>query len=203
MSWRNERKYIVDFRQLNDVYSWIHQRAFVKTYPDRKVNNCYFDTINLDCFFENHDGQSNRRKYRLRWYGNTENWRTSIFEEKIKNNDVNRKQYHKIDSTKFQQFREFYDYPFFIKNNLIPTVINNYKREYFSISGTEIRLTIDQKLRYYYPKNDILEILPSAFFPKVIIEIKSNKMNDVSNLDFMFPLTKMGKYVDGVTRLYL
>ena len=46
--------------------------AFTESYNARNVNTIYFDDTNCSSIFENLDGVSSKKKYRLRWYGNSE-----------------------------------------------------------------------------------------------------------------------------------
>ena len=68
-----------------------------KSYPDRWVNNIYFDNINLDLFNQSIEGISRRTKVRLRWYGDFHNIENSILELKLKSGHKNMK---KIDTYK-------------------------------------------------------------------------------------------------------
>ena len=69
---RYERKYKIE----NISYSLVeqsirlHPAGFQKLFPDRQVNNIYFDTMGLEFFKQSHEGSSPRVKIRLRWYGN-------------------------------------------------------------------------------------------------------------------------------------
>ena len=47
----------------------LHPASFRTLYPPRQVNNIYFDTRDLLGFRQNIAGQNERRKYRVRWYG--------------------------------------------------------------------------------------------------------------------------------------
>ena len=38
-------------------------------YPKRKINSLYFDDLNYSSINENLDGVSEKKKYRIRWYG--------------------------------------------------------------------------------------------------------------------------------------
>ena len=60
-----------------------------KTYPDRWVNNIYFDNINLDLFSQSIEGISKRTKVRLRWYGDFHNLENPVLELKCKSGHKN------------------------------------------------------------------------------------------------------------------
>ena len=56
-----------------ELLKWIasHPARFKTPYPDRKVNNVYFDTYGYDGFVQNLSGGSSRIKVRYRWYGDS------------------------------------------------------------------------------------------------------------------------------------
>ena len=69
---RFERKWI--FRSNNSlvlINALIRSNLFFRTqYPKRNVNSIYFDTYNFTSIRQNLDGVSNKKKIRIRWYGN-------------------------------------------------------------------------------------------------------------------------------------
>ncbi len=67
---RFERKYRIENMSIGHVIQIVksHPSGFYKAFPDRVVNNIYFDTPNLECFNDNLNGLSHRKKYRVRWY---------------------------------------------------------------------------------------------------------------------------------------
>ena len=68
---RYERKYRIEGQPaalvLREVYR--HPARFRPQHAARQVNNVYFDTPDLLTFHQNVEGHSQRKKYRLRWYG--------------------------------------------------------------------------------------------------------------------------------------
>ena len=85
---RHEIKCVLEAGQAAAVESWIalHPAAFRRAYADRKINNVYFDSPELDCFRENLSGTSSRTKCRLRWYGEDSAATNAVFELKRKRN---------------------------------------------------------------------------------------------------------------------
>ena len=65
---RYERK----FRLNNSIKETIKYRlfsmGFIESFPERKVNSCYFDMNNFDFAQDNINGINNRLKIRSRWY---------------------------------------------------------------------------------------------------------------------------------------
>jgi len=68
---RYERKYKLDLATPAFVKQVIkmHPASFRKIHPDRQVNNIYFDTIDLTTYKDNVIGIADRKKFRVRWYG--------------------------------------------------------------------------------------------------------------------------------------
>ena len=52
---------------------WLHMHpaGFFSPYPERQVNNVYFDTWDYRAYAENLAGVSERSKVRYRWYGDS------------------------------------------------------------------------------------------------------------------------------------
>ena len=68
---RHELKYRIDGVQESKILESLtsHPGGFKAHFPDRVINNIYFDTPNKVSFYQNVDGHDQRKKYRLRWYG--------------------------------------------------------------------------------------------------------------------------------------
>ena len=68
---RYERKYKIESITAEVVRQVVinHPASFRKIFPDRKVNNIYFDNIELSAYFDNVNGIADRQKIRVRWYG--------------------------------------------------------------------------------------------------------------------------------------
>jgi hypothetical protein len=69
--YRYERKFLVDRLDVHQVRALVklHPAMFYEPYPPRYVNNLYLDTEELDNYQENVSGTGERRKVRIRWYG--------------------------------------------------------------------------------------------------------------------------------------
>ena len=189
---------------------------FRKTYPERKINNIYFDNEELDFLFENIEGLSNRKKIRIRWYGECFGNINANLEYKIKNGNVGYKEIFK--DIKFN-LSEGSKLKYFLnkkKNSKIsrklelfqPILFNRYTRNYYETPNHDIRITIDEDIyskrlfsnsRISYKKKDKSDI--------VILEIKYSNNMDIETinnyLDFKFQVHKHSKYVYGVLNSYL
>ena len=61
---RYERKFRIEGLNWSALQQIIrqHPAAFCKAYPDRQVNNIYFDTPDFQAYHSNVNGAENRRK---------------------------------------------------------------------------------------------------------------------------------------------
>lgn len=66
---RFEDKYVVPLRLSVEGLFNLRRYGFEELYEDRVVNSIYFDDSEFSCFTENLEGNANRTKIRLRWYG--------------------------------------------------------------------------------------------------------------------------------------
>ena len=85
--WRYERKFVSDNLCYEQVEDAILENNFLfsEIYHKRQINNIYFDDIQFNAYHQNIEGLSQRKKYRLRWYGETfGEVKKPILEAKIK-----------------------------------------------------------------------------------------------------------------------
>ena len=70
---RNEIKFIASSQQYDHLLKWVklHPAGFYTNYPDRRVNNIYFDSHDYKAYADNLTGASFRAKVRYRWYGSS------------------------------------------------------------------------------------------------------------------------------------
>lgn len=67
---RLEQKIPIDGRRLGLVRAWLAHRCVpAADYPAGLVSSCYYDTRDLDEYFASFDGDFEKNKVRLRWYG--------------------------------------------------------------------------------------------------------------------------------------
>lgn len=204
---RYERKYIIQNVDLPSFIFEIQNNCFLEVFKERKINNLYYDSINLDSIFDNIDGLSNRKKYRVRWYGDTFKSSLKQFEIKFKSEFLNSKKIINIGEFQIKNHNDFHQTYIrlleILKENHLPLfcemntkflkLYNSYKRKYFLSGDKKIRITIDKELKFYSP------ITKNKFEEKsIIVEIKYDKdskfINELKNLS----LNKYSKYVKGV-----
>ena len=72
---RYERKWAVGGNVDTNAFLIAISRSnfmFTESYSARNINTIYFDDTNFSSIYENLDGVSYKKKYRLRWYGDPE-----------------------------------------------------------------------------------------------------------------------------------
>ena len=202
---RYEIKIVFDRFLRNHVSQWIrlHSAGFIQAYPPRKVNNIYFDTIDLDSLNDHISGISERRKLRLRWYGEAFVVQSALLEVKQKVNRLGWKDTQSISGPFDFQAMTWNDITTLIKQSsrdgflqMIeesnPVLINHYQREYYKAAyDDEIRVSVDTKLTTYLQKDNnkpnLQFALPSEGI--IILEVKCplEKSDQIPKLLDEFP----------------
>ena len=191
--YRNEIKYLlygVSRKTLFIQYK-LSSLLLSKSYPDRWVNNIYFDNINLDLFNQSIEGISKRTKVRLRWYGDFHNLENPLLELKSKRGHKNIKKsilikgkliYDKNLSKFFNSLINskglHKNYKYLLKE-LRPVLANRYFRSYHSSANNKYRVTTDTSLSF---ANLITSSLNYLYWKKQkdisIVELKFKKSDD-------------------------
>ena len=205
--YRYERKYLIKNVDVPSFLYEIYKNHFIEVFNERRINNLYYDDFDFNSLMDNIDGLSERKKYRIRWYGNTFENSIKQFEVKTKSEFVNTKKVIELGDYTFKDFSDFNsiydnllkclhlkDRQFFFdfqKNSL--KIFNSYLRKYYLSKDRNIRITIDDNLLFYSPltKNIFKET-------NVIVEIKYNKDIDFKNVFNQLTLNKYSKYVKGI-----
>ncbi len=205
---RYERKY--KFTELESALAkqlvQLNPSSFKVAYPDRWVNNIYFDTPDLTALNENLKGVSHRKKFRVRWYGETvKDTKNPILEVKIKENQLGWKKSSKIEqfdlknlvnlSANTNQLLAF-------QYALAPKLINRYKRSYYTTSDNKFRITIDREMEYFSLLNAQSFTRFSTKEEGVILELKYDEQweeqSEFVRQHLTFRQTKSSKYVTGM-----
>ncbi len=217
---RYERKFRTEQLSKKEIEMIIKSNPalFREEYPERIVNNIYFDSEDLDHYLGNIDGDRQRFKVRIRWYGELNKVvKKPILELKIKDGLLGSKLSFPLKQFKFKDWKSVLsliktvfsksDLPNWLIERLKqmrPSLLNNYRRKYFISSDKKHRITLDWDLRFY----------PfSSFFLKnferddaVIVELKYVSGEDCSasfiSNQFPFRLTKNSKYVCGIDAIH-
>jgi len=218
-TYRYERKFVAHKYSRLGTEAIIKQNNafFVPVFMPRKVNNIYFDTPGLDCYFDNLFGNGRRWKARIRWYGKVfGNVRYPILEFKIKNGFVGtKKSYplkkfkinrHDFDGKKLQKIFDKSDLPVEIRERLStlqPVLLNTYERSYFKTLNGKFRVTIDDQLKYFNLRpswNHFQYKFQEEL--KTVVELKydeelNSEAEKITN-QFPFRLNKNSKFVAGM-----
>ena len=143
---------------LERILHWIqlHPWAFRSPYPDRWVNNVYFDTHNNAAYVQNLSGASSRVKVRYRWYGQDREPAPGVLEVKCKRNYFGWKKRFRCDDlpagSKNDDWRDIcrsltdvlpHEGRLWLETYPAPTILNRYLRRYFVSSDNKIRVTVD------------------------------------------------------------
>ena len=216
--YRNEIKYLLYGVNRKTLYIQYKLSSLLlsKSYPDRWVNNIYFDNINLDLFNQSIEGISKRTKVRLRWYGNFHNLENPLLELKSKSGHKNIKKsilikgkliYDKNLSKFFnslissKSLSENFKY---LLKELRPVVANRYFRSYHSSANNKYRVTTDTSLNF---ANLITSSLGFLCWKKQkdvsIIELKFKKSDDhvvnfMTEIRSRYRMSQISKYTYGL-----
>ena len=185
---RLEIKFAAYRTHLDRVLNWIalHPLAFRSPYPDRWVNNVYYDTYNNAAYVQNLSGASSRVKLRYRWYGQSEEPASGVLEVKCKRNYFGWKlrfQCPDLLVGSEDDWREItwrlsetlpHEARLWLQTYPSPTIINRYLRRYFVSSSDDIRVTVDTHQRVWdqrykpMPNYDRQSHLPDT----LVVEVK-------------------------------
>ena len=215
--YRYERKFIVPLEYLNELNFVIasHPSRFKPIYSKRIINNIYFDTIDFDFYNQNVDGEGNRDKFRVRWYGNMFGKIKPTIEIKSKRGIVGNKKtldlsYLEFNSDmSFKLFREeilkqiINTNIYSVASILYPTLINQYKRKYFQSLDKKFRITLDSNMIFMKITHDLKnKFFNEEYAPFNILEIKYENINaniaDQISSILPFRVSKFSKYVYGM-----
>jgi len=182
--------------------------GFRQAYPDRKVNNVYFDTPGWRTFNDNLAGISERTKYRLRWYGcRSGPIRESAFELKRKENLLGTKIIFSIDKKIDWEMVPGLprSLPQVQVNGLFPSLVNEYWRSYYHSADGRFRLTIDREMQCA-PYRSRPERLRSFEDNLLVVELKYGRDQDhlLDEFTQYWPLRmdRFSKYVNGMQLVY-
>ena len=216
--WRYEVKLVAPPFGLPLVRSWIraHSEAFAVSYSPRIVNNLYMDTHDMQWLDDSVEGLSERRKVRLRWYGDQTGTVAAVFEVKRKRDRANWKIRHPVaeplDLATGATWpgivsRSLGSLPGWMRAeigvDLVPVLVNRYRREYYESRTGKLRITIDSEQDVYDQR---LSARPNFTrrAPRrdsIIIEIKGplddwERIKEVAN-EFPVRVTRNSKYALG------
>lgn len=214
-SHRYERKYVVPFHMERQLAAILRNSrfGFHEIFTERTINNVYFDTPLFRFFHENIQGVSDRKKIRIRWYGENPLAGECRLEIKRKNGLVGTKDVYPVTlgANSVLAFDLLARLPLnqavrFELNEVRPTLFNRYKRRYFLSADGRFRITIDHDLHYSHPS--VLGCTGGRGNPDVmaVLELKYDSEADPEAVgvtaDLPLFLSKKSKYVTGISAVY-
>ena len=180
---------------------------FKKIYYNRRVNSIYYDTIDLNCLWDNINGYSNRNKYRVRWYDKIQNSEV-FFEKKTKINQTTQKIRVSLGKFKdneslnnFLKTNEFINKIFDITTlNLVRVLNVSYDRDYYICTENKLRITFDQKITTHQNSDgkffkNFVDLNNNILEFKYLNENSEYVRNKMYNLNFNVRNQKFSKYV--------
>lgn len=222
MKKRYETKFSVSSLSFNEIENIIksHPIIFQKIFSKRKVNNIYFDSSDLTSYIDNVEGERDRNKVRIRWYGELfGNCENPILEVKQKIGQLGWKDRYNLNNFKLSKDR-YFDYkkvfsPIDNDENynalksklqfLTPTLLNTYERVYYLSFDKKYRITLDKNIDYFSINPIINNFQTFSDEEKTVIELKYNEEDSDGaryiTKNFPFRVTKNSKYVIGIDRL--
>jgi len=218
--YRHETKFCCRYDEVDCVYDWLYlsPHAIRKHYPDRHINNIYFDWFNLQDASDNLIGLGRREKLRLRWYGDQDADSPKQLERKIRRDRLGTKRILQLESfsvdgmprnTLAEQIvsrgseSRALELDLRLRN---PVVRNRYLREYYQDYSGQLRLTIDQQQAFFSVDRDY-DVLSAnrVDYPLIVIELKysDQELPRVRSIMNEFPLrpVRHSKYLAGLARM--
>lgn len=220
-NYRYERKFrpeTLDLFQIKNIV--LSSKALFRSiYHPRYINNIYLDNSELDAFYENTMGKADRKKYRVRWYGDAFGEITgAIFEIKIKNSYLGTKKSFFLKD--FIIDKNFSNQQLFeiLKNSEVPMeilneiagmemkLLNRYQRSYYIDISGKFRLTTDSGIQYFRVQENFNQFVDSCSDREVVIEVKYDEEDNAAASGVIntmpFRMTRNSKYVDGISKFY-
>lgn len=184
----------------------LHPASFTKIFPDRKINNVYFDTPNMTCLNDNLSGVARRKKFRVRWYGeDTTTINHPVLEIKYKENELGGKKnlpVEDFDLNDLERSTKAVNQLLFNRFSLIPALLNSYYRSYWMSADGQFRITIDADLCFHALRHSPAFMHYVKRDQAIILELKYDQDldNEVKNITRFLPfrLSKNSKYVNGI-----
>lgn len=222
-TYRYERKFLVEDLMPFQVAALIkqHPRLFYEPYPPRHVNNLYMDSPEMTNYYENVDGATQRRKVRVRWYGEPFGEISHpMLEVKRKEGLVGTKHTYPLSAFPMNtgfcvevlqdalDASDLQPEARLALRSLNVVLFNRYYRHYYATHDGAFRLTLDTQMEYY----KVNGLLGNRFvhrqrnYRDVVVELKyeveqEQGANGVAGF-FPFRVTRNSKYVQGIERVY-
>ncbi|MDP6437863.1 MAG: VTC domain-containing protein [Gammaproteobacteria bacterium] len=215
---RHEIKFAAYATEVDRVRNWLllHPAGFIRPYPERQVNNVYFDNWDYHAYAENLAGVSERSKVRYRWYGESPGPAAGSLEVKQKRNYFGWKQRFPVDEPPYAPGKSWADIratlraqlpwnaKLWLDQNPLPIMINRYIRQYFCTTDTVIRATIDTDQRVFDQRSGLYPNFehPAIMQDTLVVEFKfsrADRQRAVEMIeDFPLRISRHSKYMNAV-----
>lgn len=215
-SYRYERKFIVPLHMVQDLASILRHSSFgfTEIFEERFVNNVYFDTPLFRFYNENVQGLADRKKIRIRWYGERTPAKEYRLEIKRKSGAVGCKEVYSaiVSNNEFTAFSllNTIAVPDHVRIELMdlrPMLFNRYRRRYFLSADRKYRATMDYDLRYSLPTTVGESETPGGQDGEAVLELKYENEADLgfSGIadELPFNFSKKSKYISGIDNVYV
>ena len=184
---RQEKKYTFTRGQLNNIEHKLISSGFKLNHAHNYVHNIYFDNYLTSGASESVEGDAIRKKYRLRWYNENNNF---VLESKVRLSSSGYKNKKQINSSTLNDAVK--EVEFITKRQAI--IQNSYYRRYYIKNN--VRVTLDDNLKFSLPlsnvyknsKHCVMEVKYKTEFISLFNELNQNN----------FQLTKFSKYLEGL-----
>lgn len=216
---RYEVKMALDEEQLADARSRMPSaaQAMRRQHPPRWINSVYFDTDQLDTYWANLAGASEREKVRLRWYGEAQPSGTVRFEVKRKVAVYGWKLMQALPAPDLQEpWAELVrgleralrpDLGVWLRMHPRPILFNRYRREYYASFDGRVRITLDSDNGVYDqsgPRPNLHRRMPGG--GTAVLEGKAawrdRELLEVVLQSFPYRVTRNSKYLNGVDAIH-
>ncbi len=157
---RFEVKFVAPATCLHALEHWVrmHAAGFRSAFPERRVNNVYFDTHDLLAYRQ--VGGLERSKPRLRWYGESACSDRSVLEVKHRHNQLGWKLRFEAGPIDLEHvtWRELVrelrlrlprEGALWLELRPVPVLVNHYYRRYYVTPDERVRITIDHRQAVY------------------------------------------------------
>lgn len=209
IDWRLERKFKIEVNSFDLLRQnlRLHPAGLRKIFPDRVINNIYFDSPGMQTYKENVMGVSERKKFRVRWYGEElTDIQKPVFEIKIKLNQFGTKEKFKLPNFELRNLAPTIEKVNELTHRIMPlrpVLLNRYRRSYLGTANGKFRFTIDRELEYF--GCSLPNIPNKPHFREengLILELKYDQAEEDASVfitQFLpYRQTKSSKYVKGI-----
>ncbi len=213
-----ERKFITDDFSVREIEALVktHPAVFREIFHERYINNIYFDTIDMESYFDATEGSMHRFKIRIRWYGDMlGDIAKPMLEMKIKNGFLLVKHLFPLPGFTMRRGIGIADIQALLQASAIPAsmklnclnlhsfLLNRYRRRYFRSADHQYRVTIDSEVESRRLNDRSNSFLNGAIDRQtIIVEIKYGLKHEEGAAQvsehFPFRMTRSSKYTNGI-----